>query len=263
MLEHRKAARTAAAAMQPSTSTTSVTPSTACITSQAACAQKLGIARLNALDDALERSLSGMSETSTPNTNTYNPVSSQSANTELSTEEAETAERWSMELDELAVDDELRRYEAAGILAGNELDDFDILQYWQVSRSFDNHSKIYHYLIWHNKANKHTLPLLYPVVLDVLPVQASSVPCESVFSSGKETTTARRSKLDPLLMEILQMLKYIFRGERLNFTSDLVDLERDLTAVEEDYDEARCLLLDGRIDELMQRLDPSMAVAPH
>jgi hypothetical protein len=84
-----------------------------------------------------------------------------------------------------------------------------------------------------------------------------------VFSSGKETTTARRSKLDPLLMEILQMLKYIFRGERLNFTSDLVDLERDLTAVEEDYDETRCLLLDGRIDELMQRLDPSTAVTPH
>jgi hypothetical protein len=147
MLEHRKAARTAAAAMQPSTSTTSVTPSTACITSRAARAQKSGIARLNALDDALERSLSGTSETSTPNTNTYNPVSSQSANTELSTEEAETAERRSMELDKLAVDDELHRYEAAGILAGNELDDFDILQYWQVSRSFDNHSKIYHYLI--------------------------------------------------------------------------------------------------------------------
>jgi hypothetical protein len=48
------------------------------------------------------------------------------------------------------------------------------------------------------------------------------------------------------------MLKYIFCGEHLNFTSDLVDLERDLTAVEEDYDKARCLLLDGRIDELMQ-----------
>jgi len=64
-------------------------------------------------------------------------------------------------------------------------------------------------------------------------------------------------------MEILQMLKYIFCGERLNFTSDLVDLERDLTAVEEDYDKARCLLLYGRIDELMQWLDPSTAVTPH
>jgi hypothetical protein len=93
----------------------------------------------------LERSLSGTSEMSTLNTNTSNPAPSQSANTELSTEEAETAERRSVELDELAVDDELRQYEAAGILAGNELDDFDILQYWQVSRSFNN--KIYHHLI--------------------------------------------------------------------------------------------------------------------
>jgi hypothetical protein len=118
MLEHCKAAR---------------------IIPRAARAQKSGIARLNALDDALKRSLSGTSETSTSNANTTNPAPSQSANTELSTEEAETAERRSVELDELAVDDELRRYEAAGILAGNELDDFDILQYWQVSRSFNNH----------------------------------------------------------------------------------------------------------------------------
>jgi hypothetical protein len=58
-------------------------------------------------------------------------------------------------------------------------------------------------------------------------------------------------------MEILQMLKYMFREERLNFMVGLVDLERDLTAMEEDYDEVRGLLLDGRIDEFMQQMDQS------
>jgi hypothetical protein len=42
-------------------------------------------------------------------------------------------------------------------------------------------------------------------------------------------------------MEILQMLKYMFCEERLNFTAGLVDLERDLTVMEEDYDEVRGL----------------------
>jgi hypothetical protein len=58
-------------------------------------------------------------------------------------------------------------------------------------------------------------------------------------------------------MEILQMLKYMFREERLNFMAGLVDLERDLTVMEEDYDEVRGLLVDGRIDEFMQRMDQS------
>ena len=95
------------------------------------------------------------------------------------------------------------------------------------------------------------------MALDVLPVQASSVPCEKAFSLSKETTTARHSKLDPLLMEILKMLKYMFCKERLNFMAGLVDLEHDLTVMEEDYDEVRGLLLDGQIDEFMQRMDQS------
>ncbi|KDQ54446.1 hypothetical protein JAAARDRAFT_103362, partial [Jaapia argillacea MUCL 33604] len=58
-------------------------------------------------------------------------------------------------------------------------------------------------------------PLLYRVALDVLPVQATAVPCEQVFSSSKETITARRCKLSPLMLEILQILKYTFRHEKL------------------------------------------------
>jgi hypothetical protein len=58
--------------------------------------------------------------------------------------------------------------------------------------------------------------------MDVLPIQASSVPSERVFSSGKETMTARRRRISPHLMEILQMLKYsINKGRALEFTEGL------------------------------------------
>ena len=46
------------------------------------------------------------------------------------------------------------------------------------------------------------------LAMDVLPIQGSAVPCERVFSSAKETTTARRNHISPELMEALQMLKF-------------------------------------------------------
>jgi hypothetical protein len=55
------------------------------------------------------------------------------------------------------------------------------------------------------------------MAMDYLPVQATSVPCERVFSSAKETDTAKRNRMSPLLMEALQMLKYSLKKERLNF----------------------------------------------
>jgi hypothetical protein len=58
--------------------------------------------------------------------------------------------------------------------------------------------------------------------MDVLPIQGSSIPCERVFSSGKETTTARWSHISPELMEALQLLEFSFRwGCFLNFTAGL------------------------------------------
>ena len=44
---------------------------------------------------------------------------------------------------------------------------------------------------------------MYRVALDILPVQASSVACERVFSLSKETITMRRNRLSVELMEIL------------------------------------------------------------
>jgi hypothetical protein len=56
------------------------------------------------------------------------------------------------------------------------------------------------------------------MAMDYLPVQASSVPCERIFSSSAETDTKKRNRINALLMEALQMLKFYLKKERLNFT---------------------------------------------
>ena len=58
------------------------------------------------------------------------------------------------------------------------------------------------------------------LAVDVLAIQGSSVPCERVFSSGKETMSARRNRIKYDLMEALQMLKFSNNhGEVLDFTA--------------------------------------------
>ena len=58
--------------------------------------------------------------------------------------------------------------------------------------------------------------------MDILPIQGSSVPCEHVFSSAKETMTACRNRIGHVLMEALQMLKFSWRnGQRLDFTQGI------------------------------------------
>lgn len=68
---------------------------------------------------------------------------------------------------------------------------------------------------------------MFNVALDILPVQASAVSCERMFSSSKETCTLRRNLLSPALLEVLQVLKHIFKEGRLDFTSHLIVTEED------------------------------------
>jgi hAT family C-terminal dimerisation region len=63
-------------------------------------------------------------------------------------------------------------------------------------------------------------PTLFRLAMDILPIQGSSVPCERVFSSAKETMTDRRNKISPELMEALQLLKFSLRqGHFLDFSA--------------------------------------------
>ena len=100
--------------------------------------------------------------------------------------------------------------------------------------------------------SKKIYPHIYLVALDILPVQASSVPCERVFSSSKETCTARRSRLSPGLLEVLQILKYLYKQERLDFGMDWVSKEEDLLWVPPvTTGDIRELLSQSRIDDLV------------
>ncbi|KIK79366.1 hypothetical protein PAXRUDRAFT_161451 [Paxillus rubicundulus Ve08.2h10] len=160
--------------------------------------------RLSGLE-RLSRSLSSGSITSSTSPSPSPPTPQ---------ERAAIEQRWA-EQDVLAVDLELKKYRAAGVVNRDEaLTDFDILVYWQ--------------------AHKHTFPLLYRIALDMLPIQASTVPCERVFSSGKDTDTARQNSLSPNTMEILQILKFAFRGERLSFENGWCDSEQGLLITEQE-----------------------------
>jgi hAT family C-terminal dimerisation region len=69
--------------------------------------------------------------------------------------------------------------------------------------------------------------------MDIIPIQASSVPCERVFSSSKETITARRNSLSPKVVEALQLLKFSTRqGRELSFTEGL-DRDEEVKDLEE------------------------------
>ncbi|PBK86058.1 hypothetical protein ARMGADRAFT_1128140 [Armillaria gallica] len=74
--------------------------------------------------------------------------------------------------------------------------------------------------------------------MDVLPIQGTSVPCEHVFSSSKETDTACRNHLTPEMMEVLQILKFVIHSEGgLNFMQSL--------SQEAEFEKLECLTRDS------------------
>ena len=95
---------------------------------------------------------------------------------------------------------------------------------------------------------------MIPVALDLLPVQASAVPCERVFSSSKETDTDRRSKLDPVMMETLQILKYSLH-EELNFTDGFLATEEECAALSIDPYDVQRLYEQNRIGDLVSMFE--------
>ncbi|KIK12635.1 hypothetical protein PISMIDRAFT_120519, partial [Pisolithus microcarpus 441] len=83
-----------------------------------------------------------------------------------------------------AVEKEYRMYVDGELVDGS----MDPLRFWEV-----NHTQF---------------PTIFTIAMDYLPIQASSVPCERVFSSSADTDTKKRNLISPILMEALQMLKY-------------------------------------------------------
>ena len=84
--------------------------------------------------------------------------------------------------------------------------------------------------------------------MNYLPIQASSVPCERVFSLSAETDTKRCNHTGPVLMEALQMLKFERKKKQLNFTRGwapdygiLVQDDPDVGGVEVNHGEDHAL----------------------
>ena len=73
--------------------------------------------------------------------------------------------------------------------------------------------------------NESTLPMFFEIFLDFIPIQASAVPSERVFLSSAETDTKKRNRINPVLMEALQMLKFALKQSRLNFTKGWITPE--------------------------------------
>jgi hAT family C-terminal dimerisation region len=66
--------------------------------------------------------------------------------------------------------------------------------------------------------------------MDYLPIQASAVPCERIFSSSTETDTKKRNRIRPELMEALQILKFALKENCLDFSAPLHLPEYHLTS---------------------------------
>ncbi|KIK13481.1 hypothetical protein PISMIDRAFT_17949 [Pisolithus microcarpus 441] len=78
------------------------------------------------------------------------------------------------------------------------------------------------------QSKRKTFPTIFAIAMDYLPIQASAVPCEQVFSSSAETDTKKQNHISPTLMEALQMLKYDYKKSHLTFTEGTKLHQHDL-----------------------------------
>lgn len=89
--------------------------------------------------------------------------------------------------------------------------------------------------------------------MDFLPIQASAVPCERIFSSSAETDTKKRNRISPLLMEGLQMLKFSGKQDRINFSDGWITSQKEMLGVQPDDGETLPQLTAGnRIDDVIK-----------
>jgi hypothetical protein len=120
---------------------------------------------------------------------------------------------------------ELRRY--LKDLPSNVMKDTDIVEWWQVCNPNMCRDIIPNGL----QDNGSSFPTLRRISIDFLACQASSVPCERLFSGGGEIATKRRAQLGAVWFEELQVMKFAWRkniGDLAAWNSAQVeDVEHD------------------------------------
>jgi len=90
--------------------------------------------------------------------------------------------------------------------------------------------------------NKHCYPTLCHIAINFLACQASSVPCERLFSGGSEIATKCHAQLGAIHFEELQIMKFAWRNNIRDLTTwnssqveeidDKMKEYRDLLAVD-------------------------------
>src|SRR5713226_2191886 len=65
--------------------------------------------------------------------------------------------------------------------------------------------------------------MLARIALDILPCQASSVPCEQLFSASKQTADDQRASLGAKRFEELQLMKFAWRSKITDIASSNSD----------------------------------------
>jgi hypothetical protein len=60
------------------------------------------------------------------------------------------------------------------------------------------------------------------------------------------------------MMEMLQILKFIYRNDRLNFTQDLISTEQELSVIDISADAVKDLLARGKVDDLIALIESSL-----
>jgi hypothetical protein len=119
---------------------------------------------------------------------------------------------------------ELRRYTST--MQRDVTKHTDLVEWWQVSSSLI--LKILVFIVAPQN-NAKVFPTLARIALDVLPSQASSVPCERLFSGTKQIAVDRRARLGSAVFEELVVLGSAWR-------SDLYDMAAWTGSQEEEVD---------------------------
>jgi hypothetical protein len=152
--------------------------------------------------------------------------------------------------DKNTVEKELNRWVADPLWLKSQ--PLNLVRFWDVRFCFPQ--LIIQVTIYLAQESEMSYPLMFRVALDILPVQASAAPCERIFSSSKETCIVRRSLLSASLVEILQVLKQLYKEERLDFTSHWIAKEEDYSIEHATEAAIRELMSTGRTEELLDLL---------
>ena len=104
-------------------------------------------------------------------------------------------------------------------------------------------SKSYFTELNKSQDNAHLYPTLARIALDVLPSQASSVPCKRLFSGTKQTATDRRASLGPVIFEELTIMDSAWKPKLCDVAAlnseqveevDLPDFEYEQMLIDDD-----------------------------